>query len=107
MESSEGATPEQWHRWAAVFGAAVALRLMTQVPMWAFDQGIIGPRQRGHRILMRLPLMGLRVVRDGATIVAVISGGNLLNDARRRWAAYQEQVRVLAPLPRPREQPPA
>src|SRR5262245_47677170 len=102
MERDEGTTPAQWLRWAALFGTAVTVRLVTLVPTWAFDRGIIGPRHRGQRILMGFPLMWLRLVGHGATIVAVISGGNLLHDTRRRWAAYQEQVRVLAPYPTPR-----
>jgi hypothetical protein len=103
MERDEGPNPTQWPRWAAVFGTAVTLRLVTLVPTWAFDRGIIGPRQKGQRILMGFPLMWLRLVGHGAMIVAVISGGNLLDIARRRWTAYQEQVRVLAPYPRARE----
>jgi hypothetical protein len=101
-ERDEGPPPAQWPRMAAVFGAAVTVRLVTLVPTWAFDRGIIGPRQRGQRILMGFPLMWLRLVGHAATIVAVVSGGNLLHDARRRWLAYQEQVRVLAPYPTPR-----
>jgi hypothetical protein len=109
MAGGEGPTPAQWPRSAAVFGAAAAVWLMTRVAVWAFEKGIIGPRLRGQRILMRLPVLGLRLVGGAATVVAVMSGSTLLNDARRRWAAYQEEVRALAPLPRsrPSEAPPA
>ena len=92
-------------RWLAIFGVAVVVRLATQIPMWAYDRGLLGPRDAGQRILMGFPLMAVRLLRDVSTFVAVYSGGNLLAEARRRWTDYQEEIRVLAPLPP--EAPPA
>jgi hypothetical protein len=86
-------------RWLAIFGVAVAVRLATQIPLWAYERGLLGPRDAGQRILMGFPLMAVRLLRDASTFVAVYSGGNLIAEARRRWTDYQEEIRVLAPLP--------
>jgi hypothetical protein len=86
-------------RWLAVFGAAAAVRLVTQVAIWAYDRGLLGPRDAGQRILLGLPLVAVRLLRDAAAVVAIYAGGNLLAAARQRWTAYQQEIRVLAPLP--------
>jgi len=92
-------------RLLAIFGVAVVVRLATQIPVWAYDRGLLGPRDAGQRILMGFPLLAVRLLRDASTFVAIYAGSNLLAEARRRWTDYQEEIRVLAPLPP--EAPPA
>ena len=96
-ESSGAGTP--WPRMVAIFGGAVAVRLATQIPLWAYDRGLLGPREAGQRILLGLPLAAVRLLKEASLVVAVYTGGNLLAEARRRWLAYQGEIRVLAPLP--------
>jgi hypothetical protein len=89
--------PEQWPRWLALFGGALTVRVGTQIPLWAYEHGI--PHDRGQRELLRLPVLVLRLVRGASSVVALFAGGTLLLEARRRWLAHMEEVRVLAPLP--------
>jgi hypothetical protein len=96
-ENAAGGT--HWTRLLLIFGAAAVVRLATQIPIWAYDRGLLGPRDAGQRILLGLPLAAVRLLGHGATGVAVVSGGNLLIAARQRWLAYQEEIRLLAPLP--------
>jgi hypothetical protein len=89
--------PEQWPRLLALFGGATAVWVGTQLPLWAYEHGV--PRDRGLRALLRLPMLVLRLLRGVATAAALFAGGTLLLEARRRWLAHLEEVRVLAPLP--------
>ncbi len=96
-ESSGAGAP--WPRMLAIFGGAVVVRLATQIPLWAYDRGLLGPRDAGQRILLGLPLAAVRLLKEASLVIAVYSGGNLLAEARRRWGAYQDEIRGLAPQP--------
>jgi hypothetical protein len=91
--------PEQWPRLLALFGGATAVSVGAQLPLWAYEHGV--PHDRGLRALLRFPMLVLRLVRGVAAAAALFAGGTLLLEARQRWLAHLEEVRVLAPLPPP------
>lgn len=92
----------EWPRWLALFAGSVTVRVVTGSLLWAYNQGAVGPRDRGLRVMATLPIQLLRLVRGVATLGAVFSGGTLLFEGRRRWLEHLERIRVLAPLPQNR-----
>jgi hypothetical protein len=80
------------NRPVAVFCIAVTTLACLEVPLWAYGSGMLGPDDRGVRILLRVPMQVLAGIRDVARLVTVASGALLITDMRRQWQEYTEHL---------------
>jgi hypothetical protein len=80
------------NRPVAVFCVALTTLACLEVPLWAYGAGMLGPDDRGVRILLHGPMRVMAGLRDIARLVTVASGALLITDIRRQWQEYAEHL---------------
>jgi hypothetical protein len=80
------------NRPVAVFCVALTTLACLEVPLWAYESGMLGPHDRGVRLLLHGPVRLVGGIRDVARLVTVASGVLLVTEMRRQWQEYAENL---------------
>ena len=82
----------QRNRPVAAFFAALVTLTCTEASLLAYDSGVLGPTDRGQRILLHGPVSVVRAIRDMARVATVATGVLVATELRRQWEDYVDQL---------------